>query len=85
MAGEEQSPSGKFDSLREAFEHSGMSLSELWGGYVSLGGLASQLEMEGYVFGAVVPERHEHNILAQALNEKFMELGMNHPAPYLRT
>jgi hypothetical protein len=62
-----------------------MTLNELWSAYISLGGSASPLEMETYVFGTTEPIRKQHDILAQALNERFMDLGLDHPTPYLGT
>ncbi len=49
-----------------------LSIEELWLRYLELIGLASVLELEGYLLGALVPDRYEYNVIAQALNERFM-------------
>ncbi len=61
----------------------GLSQSELWLRYFELGGMSSALELEAFVCGALVPDPHDHDVIAHALNERFVELGHNHPVPYL--
>jgi hypothetical protein len=51
--------------------------------YFGLGGMSSTLEVEAFLHGALVPSVHDHDLLAHALNERFVELGGNHPVPYL--
>ena len=36
-----------------------------------------------FLYGLVLPETRDHDVIAHALNERFSELGMNHPVPYL--
>jgi hypothetical protein len=60
----------------------GLSLSELWLRYFELGGMSTALELEAYLFGALIPTAHDHDLVAHALNERFVELGGNHPVPY---
>jgi hypothetical protein len=40
------------------------------------------LEIEAYLSGALMPTDIEYDYIAQALNDRFIELGMNHPVPY---
>jgi hypothetical protein len=40
------------------------------------------LELEAILFGALGPSPHDREVIAQALNERFVELGGNHPVPY---
>ena len=40
-----------------------------------LGVDASSLEVEAYLYGALVPSDHDRNVIAVALNERFAELG----------
>jgi hypothetical protein len=56
---------------------------ELWVHYVGLGGRARMGDVSGYLAGERQLDRLEHNTIAQALNERFMDLGGNHPVPYL--
>jgi hypothetical protein len=60
----------------------GLSLSELWLRYFELGGMSTALELEAYLYGALIPTAHDHDLVAHALNERFVELGGNHPVPY---
>ena len=70
------------DVLDRARRHAALSQFELWMRYFELGGLDSPLEIEGYLFGALQPTTHEHDLLVHALNERFAELGRGHPVPY---
>jgi hypothetical protein len=68
--------------LESARRDLGLSYADLWYRYFALGGMATALEVEAYLFGALVPTSHERDILAVALNERFAELGRDHPVPY---
>jgi hypothetical protein len=59
-----------------------LSHSELWLRYFELGGMSTGLQVEAFLYGALRPTRHDHDIIAHALNERFVELGGNHPVPY---
>jgi len=59
-----------------------LSHSDLWLRYFELGGMSNALELEAILFGALQPSPHDREVIAQALNERFVELGGNHPAPY---
>jgi hypothetical protein len=59
-----------------------LSHGELWLRYFELGGMSTGLQLEAYLYGALRPTRHDHDIIAHALNERFVELGGNHPVPY---
>lgn len=59
-----------------------MSHDELWYRYFALGGMSTAVEVEAYLFGALIPSGHDRDILAVALNERFAELGRDHPVRY---
>jgi hypothetical protein len=59
-----------------------LSHDELWLRYFELGGMSTALEVEAFVYGVLNPSRHDGDLLAHALNERFVELGGNHPVPY---
>jgi|GEM_PF-663143 len=59
-----------------------LSQGELWLRYFELGGMSTALEVEAILFGTLLPTPHDHDVLAQALNERFVELGGDHPVPY---
>jgi hypothetical protein len=59
-----------------------LSHGELWMRYFGLGGKSTGLELEAFLYGALKPSEHDHDMIAQALNERFVEMGGNHPVPY---
>lgn len=63
----------------------GLTYAELWLRYFELGGMSTALEVEAFLYGALRPNDHEHDVIAHALNERFVELGGNHPVPYSET
>lgn len=69
-------------SLEEGMARSGMRYDELWLRQLGLGGNAGLLEVEAYVLGLLESDRYQHDLLAQALNECFLERGENHPVAY---
>ncbi|MDQ3462526.1 MAG: hypothetical protein M3471_05780 [Actinomycetota bacterium] len=70
------------DSLDLARRDAGLSHGELWLRYFELGGMSSALQVEAFLYGALVPSPHDHDVVAHALNERFVELGGNHPVAY---
>lgn len=72
-------------SLPEGMRRSGMSYAELWLNYVAVSGTVGELELEAYVLGLLVPDDYQHNLIAQALNEHFIEQGEDHPVAYRNT
>jgi hypothetical protein len=75
--------------LRAAMAQAELSLPELWLRYFALGGTATAEEVGAHVDGA--PQRAfdddgdvQHDTLVHALNERFMEMDLDHPLPYLR-
>jgi len=69
-------------ALNEFRQEAGLSHSEVWWRYFGLGGMSDPVEVEAYLCGALEPTAHERDLLAQALNERFSDLGQNHPVPY---
>jgi hypothetical protein len=59
-----------------------LSHDELWFRYFELGGMSTAFEVEAFVYGALNPSTHDGDLIAHALNERFVELGGNHPVPY---
>ncbi len=60
----------------------GMSIDQLWMSYFELGGKADPLEFDAILNGVLRPDSYQFNVIAQALNEVFMERGDDHPVPY---
>jgi hypothetical protein len=69
-------------SLRDGMDLSGMTYDELWIRQVSVGGTAGEVEVEAYVLGLLDSDDFQHDLLAQALNEYFLERGQDHPVGY---
>jgi hypothetical protein len=78
---EERSEAGR-RQLEHYLDESGMSYPELWWRQVSVGGDADPLELEAYLLGVLEMGPHQHDVIAQALNEHFLDHGGDHPAPY---
>lgn len=66
------STNDEFDQARQAAQ---LTHAELWLRYFALGGVGSPLDLEALLYGALQPSGHEHDVIAHALNERFMELG----------
>jgi hypothetical protein len=64
-------------------QEAGLSHGELWLRYFELGGMSTGFELEAVLYGLVIPEPRDHDVIAHALNERFTELGANHPVAYL--
>lgn len=47
-----------------------------------MGGMRTALEVEAYLYGALMATTHDRDLIAVALNERFSELGGDHPIPY---
>ena len=61
---------------------SGLTHGELFLRYFELGGMSSALQVEAFLYDALLPSAYDHDVVAHALNERFVELGGNHPVPY---
>lgn len=68
--------------LVKAFESSRLRVEQLWLAYFALGGGAGRYEVEAYLAGLMPLTAHEHNVLAQAVNERLAELPPLARAPY---
>ncbi len=68
--------------LDQARQDAALSHGELFLRYFELGGMSSALELEAFLYGALQPSGHDHDVIVHALNERFVELGGNHPIAY---
>ena len=78
----QHSPDEDRSLLVKAFEGSRLSHGQLWLAYFALGGGAGRFEVEAYLAGLMPLSAHEHNVLAQAINERLAELPPPPRAPY---
>jgi hypothetical protein len=72
----------KLDELEQARRTVGLSVADLWMRYFALGGMSTALELEAILFQALIGDPHDRDVLAVALNERFAEMGGDHPIPY---
>ncbi len=70
------------DVLEQARRDVGLSIADLWLRYFTLGGMSTALEVEAILYGALLATDHDRDVIAVALNERFAELGGDHPVPY---
>ncbi len=70
------------DVLDRARQDAGLSHGDLWMRYFELGGMSTALQLEGFLYGALRPTANDHDVVAHAINERFVELGGNHPVAY---
>jgi hypothetical protein len=69
----------QLDAARQVL---GADLLALWVAYFALGGTATPREIEAYLSGEGTLDPVQHDVLAHAINERYAEAGMDHPAPY---
>jgi len=67
--------------LEAARVQAGMSFSELWVAYFALGGVSPPQVVRSYLDGVGTPLA-DYDVLAQAINERYVDRGGNHPVPY---
>jgi hypothetical protein len=64
-------------TLRDGMDLSGLRLIELWWRYVAIGGHADQAQLAEWVMGRALCPADDHDVIAQALNESFLDRGLN--------
>ena len=68
--------------LEEARRKLNLSVSDIWLRYFAVGGMSTELEIEAVLYGALLASEADRDLLSIALNERFSELGGDHPMPY---
>jgi hypothetical protein len=69
-------------SLRAGLALSGLSHEQLWLRCLAVGGTFSRDGLDAALSGRRRLTTYEHNVIAQALNDFFVERGQNHPVAY---
>lgn len=59
-----------------------MSLDALWLDYFGLGGSLRRTQIGSFLAGERLISDHDHDMLVQALNERFLDRGEDHPLDY---
>ncbi|MEA2715906.1 MAG: hypothetical protein QOI99_223 [Actinomycetota bacterium] len=70
-----------YQVLEAARDQADMTFDELWLAYYALGGVMTPEVLRSYLSGGPTLWI-DYDVLAQAINEKFVERGGNHPVPY---
>jgi hypothetical protein len=70
-----------YQVLEAARDQADMTFDELWLAYYALGGVMIPDVLRAFLSGGPTLWI-DYDVLAQAINEKFVELGGNHPVPY---
>jgi hypothetical protein len=69
--------------LDQAREQVGLNRAELFVRYFALGGSRDRRTIEAFLDGRTETlERVDYDMLVHAVNERFFELGLDHPVPY---
>jgi hypothetical protein len=69
-------------SLIEGMLAANLDYGSLWTRCFALGGDTTVAELRDIVETITEPDDHQHNIIAQALNELFLDRGDDHPVAY---
>ncbi len=80
LSWQEQQGSGR--ALRAGLALTGLSLDQLWAGCVALGAAPDVQELDVMLRGERTVTVHEHDLVAQALNEHCLGAGYNQPVRY---
>ena len=72
----------QLDLLEQARRELSLSVADLWFRYFAVGGMSSLFEMDAILNGALIADAHNRDLMAVALNERFAELGRDHPVAY---
>lgn len=70
------------ERLDQARREVGLTHDDLWVRYFGLGGMSTALEVEAYLSAALLMSDHDSDLISAALNERYFELGGDHPMPY---
>ena len=68
-----------------AWRMADLTASEVWWRYVGLGGSRASDALADYLAGTVEWPAGDHNVVAQALNERLWDLGCPGLAPHRRS
>jgi hypothetical protein len=69
------------ESLRIALDAVHWQTIDLWVGAAAIGGHFSHSDVDDITSGARAPTRAEYDVLATTINERFRDLGGDHPMP----
>jgi hypothetical protein len=71
-------------AFQDGLLHAGWTVTDLWVAAVGIGGGFERRDVERIVYGQQVATPTEHDILAAAFNDYFVDQGQDHPMQYWR-
>ena len=77
-------PSNLHQELDSRRRDAKLSVRDVWVDFFANGGTAMPAAVAEYLETGRGLGVHEHDILAQAINDHYIELGLDHPAPYAK-
>lgn len=69
-------------SLADGLRLSTLTYTQLWTSCLALGGVGTIADVRRHVESDICPDDHDHNVIAQALNEVYVDQGRDHPVAY---
>ena len=78
-----KAPEVQIQPVEKYRQYAVLSIEELWLRCFELGGMSTQLQLDAFLPGIIRPTPHEHNLMAVALNQYFMEIDPSQFAPYI--
>jgi hypothetical protein len=72
------------DAIRLGMQDASWNANDLWIAAVSIGGALTYHDVESIAMGERPASPAEHDLLAAALNDYFVDAGANHPVLYWR-
>ena len=73
---------GQVRGIADGRRRLGLSALGLWVAYFAVGGDGSLADVTNWLSGASELSVRDHDLLAQAMNDEFVVLGLDHPVPY---
>jgi len=68
--------------LNASRQHAGLTVAELWLACFGIGWTGTEDDLADVLTGDRVPPSREYDVIAQAINDRFTELGHSYPVPY---
>ncbi|MHA7219220.1 hypothetical protein ACX80L_10040 [Arthrobacter sp. MDT1-48-3] len=81
---EEHAPDEQYAETFEAMSRAGLSLSEVWVHYFSLGGYIDEYEVNAYLHGLLSLPELDRDMISQAVNELYDDICRSPRAPFSR-
>ncbi len=69
-------------TLADGQRQLGLTDTELWIRCLALGGSRDLRRLTDHVYAVSCPDGEEHKVIAQCLNDAFVERGHDHPVAY---